>query len=129
MVATHENADLLDFAKRFDYDQALPLTIDQSSSTHRDGVTVADITYAGADGERVPAYIVSPEGGGSLAAVLWGHWMMPGSAYMNRTEFLEEAVSLAKSGVLSLLIDAPMVRPPKHIARSLYQLIVSMWHF
>jgi dienelactone hydrolase len=37
--------------------------------------------------------------------------MMEGSSYKNRTEFLEETVALAPSGVVSLLIDAPMVRP------------------
>jgi dienelactone hydrolase len=97
--------------KQFDYDRAAPLQIEQVSSKTRDGITVQDLSYAGADGGRVPAYLVIPPGNGPFAAVLWGHWMMPGSAYMNRTEFLEEATALARSGVVSLLLDAPMVRP------------------
>jgi hypothetical protein len=36
---------------------------------------------------------------------------MRGSPFRNRTEFLDEAVLLARSGALSLLIDAPLVRP------------------
>jgi pimeloyl-ACP methyl ester carboxylesterase len=43
--------------------------------------------------------------------ILFGHWMMPGSPFRNRKEFLEEAVLLARSGAASLLIDAPMIRP------------------
>ena len=36
---------------------------------------------------------------------------MPGSEFLNRREFLEEAVALAPSGVVSLLIDGPIARP------------------
>ena len=42
-------------------------------------------------------------GKGPHPAVIYGHWCMPGSAKMNRTEFLDEALLLAKSGVISLL--------------------------
>ena len=100
-----------ELAKRFDYDRSAPLNIEKLSTQHRGDVTIEDITYAGADGKAVPAYLVVPAGKGHFAAVLWGHWMMDGSPYKNRTEFLDEAVALAPSGVVSLLIDAPMVRP------------------
>jgi dienelactone hydrolase len=36
---------------------------------------------------------------------------MPGSAFLNRKEFLEEAVVLAPAGVVSLLPDGPIARP------------------
>ncbi len=107
--------------KQFEYDPSVPLKIEQVSSETRDGVTVKDLSYAGSDGGRIPAYLLIPPGDGPFAAVLWGHWMMPGSAYMNRTEFLEEATALARSGVVSLLVDAPMVRPgrqPKNDVKS-----------
>jgi hypothetical protein len=39
------------------------------------------------------------------------HWYMPGSEFPNRREFLDEAVVLAPSGVVSLLIDGPIARP------------------
>ena len=60
---------------------------------------------------RVPAYLVVPAGRGPFAAILFGHWMMKGSPFCNRREFLDEAVVLAHSGAISLLIDAPLVRP------------------
>jgi hypothetical protein len=36
---------------------------------------------------------------------------MPGSRFQNRKDFLEEAVALASSGVVLLLINAPQSRP------------------
>ena len=97
-------------AQRFAYDRKAALHIVQKGKQVRAGVTVRDITYAGAEGP-VPAYLVVPGGHGPFAAILWGHWMMKGSPYMNRREFLDEATILARSGVVSLLIDAPMIRP------------------
>ncbi len=100
--------------KHFDYDAATPLDVHETGHETgvetRDGVQIHDITYAGAKGP-VPAYLVVPGGKGPFAAILWGHWMMKGSPNKGRQEFLPEAVVLAKSGVVSLLIDAPMVRP------------------
>jgi hypothetical protein len=43
--------------------------------------------------------------------VIWGHWLMPGAANSNRDELLQEAVALAPSGVVSLLVDSPQTRP------------------
>ena len=111
MVAAGAGEDATEFARHFDYDRAMPLQIVQTGSKQYGGSRSKTLRYIGADGGRVPAYLVIPPGKGSFVAILWGHWMMPGSPYMNRTEFLEEAVVLAPSGVVSLLIDAPMVRP------------------
>ncbi|HYG80687.1 MAG TPA: hypothetical protein VD861_09885, partial [Pyrinomonadaceae bacterium] len=78
----------------------------------RGDVTVVDLTYESPRGGRVPAYVVAPSRGrGPFAAVLYGHWMMPGSPLKNRGEFLEEALVLARAGAVSLLLDAPYNRP------------------
>lgn len=100
-----------DLARQFAYDRKAPLDVREVSRERRDGVTIIDLTYASPIGGRVPAYLVAPEGKKPVAAILFGHWMMPGSPFMNRREFLEEAVVLARSGAVSLLIDAPLVRP------------------
>jgi len=97
--------------RHFDYDPHAPLDIKEISVQDRAGVKVHDITYASPKGGVVPAYLVVPNGKGKFAAVLWGHWMMPNSPTANRSEFLDEAVALASAGVVSLLIDAPYVRP------------------
>jgi cephalosporin-C deacetylase-like acetyl esterase len=98
-------------AARFNYDQQAALDVKEIKVEQRGAASVHDITYASPKGGRVPAYLVVPAGKGPFAAILWGHWMMPGSASANRGEFLEEAVSLAQAGAVSLMIDAPMVRP------------------
>jgi dienelactone hydrolase len=98
-------------AKHFDYDAGAPLDVKEISVQDRAGVRIHDITYASPKGGVVPAYLVVPNGKGKFAAILWGHWMMPKSPTANRSEFLDEAVAIAPAGVVSLLIDAPYVRP------------------
>jgi cephalosporin-C deacetylase-like acetyl esterase len=98
-------------AKHFEYDARAPLDIKEISVQERGGVKIHDITYASPKGGVVPAYLVVPSRKGQFAAILWGHWMMPKSPTANRSEFLNEAVAIAPAGVVSLLIDAPYVRP------------------
>ena len=100
-----------DFLRHFDYDQKAPLDIKESGVEQRGGIAIHDISYASPKGGRVPAYLVVPKGKGPFAAVLWGHWYMPGSAFLNRKEFLDEAVAFAHAGVVSLLTDGPVARP------------------
>jgi dienelactone hydrolase len=97
--------------RHFDYDQKAPLDIKEVGVEHRGDVAIHDISYASPKGGRVPAYLVVPGGKGPFAAVIWGHWYMPGSAFLNRKEFLDEAVTLAPAGVVSLLTDGPIARP------------------
>ena len=100
-----------DLVRQFEYDPKAPLDVREVGRQKRDGVTIIDLSYASPRGGRVPAYLVVPAGRGPFAAVLFGHWMMPGSPLRNRREFLDEAIVLARSGAVSLLIDAPLVRP------------------
>ena len=90
----------------FDYDGKAPTEFQERSREPVDGATVADVSYASPRGGRVPAYLVTPSGRGPFAAVLFMHW-----GQGDRTEFLSEAVRYAKSGVVSLMIDAPYHRP------------------
>ena len=83
----------------------------RETDVHKRGnVRMIELNYAGASGDRVPAYLLIPPGSGPFPAIIWGHWLMKGSPLANKDEFLEEAVALAHSGVVSLLIDAPQVR-------------------
>jgi dienelactone hydrolase len=97
--------------RHFDYDQKAPLGIREAGVEQRGGVAIHDISYASPKGGRVPAYLVVPKGKGPFAAVIWGHWYQDGSEFLNRKEFLEEAIALAPSGVVSLLADSPIARP------------------
>jgi cephalosporin-C deacetylase-like acetyl esterase len=100
-----------DLVREFDYDRNALLNIREEKKEERDGATVIELSYDSPRGGRVPATLVLPPGKGPFAGILFGHWMMPRSAVANRKEFLEEALFLARSGAVSLLTDAPMVRP------------------
>jgi dienelactone hydrolase len=90
----------------FDYDRDAPLDLRVSSEERVDGVTVQDISYLSARKGRVPGFLVQPGGEGPFAGVVFMHW-----GQGDRTEFLSEAVLLAKEGAVSLMIDAPYHRP------------------
>jgi cephalosporin-C deacetylase-like acetyl esterase len=108
---TAASAYAQDSASAFDYDAKAPLDIQEVRVEHRGRAAVHDISFASPKGDRVPAYLVVPDGQGPFAAVLWGHWYWPNSQFFNREEFLAEAVALADAGVVSLLTTGPGARP------------------
>ena len=105
----------------WDYDKNAPLNIQQAGTEERGGVTIYDISFSspvsdrstavGPNGGTVTAFLIVPPGQGRFPAVIFGHWCMPGSEKKNRTEFLDEAIVLAHSGVISLLPDHVIVHP------------------
>jgi len=98
-------------AGHFGYSATAPLEVKEVSVQQRDSVSIHDIVYTSPNGGTVPAYLVVPKQPGKFAAILWGHWLMPNSSTATREEFLNEAIALAPTGVVSLLIDAPQARP------------------
>ena len=101
-----------DLIRHFDYDNKAPLELRTIGTEKRSDAVIHDITYASPKGGVVPAYLVVPaKGTGPFAAVIWGHWYWQNSPMRNRKEFLDEAVALAQSGVVSLLTDGPIARP------------------
>jgi len=107
-LAAAQDADM---TSHFDYDHKSPLNIKQVGVQRRANATVYDITYDSPKGGVVPAYLVVPRGRGPFAAIIWGHWYWGNSSQRNRREFLDEAIALAPSGVVSLLTDGPIARP------------------
>ena len=107
--------------KHWDYDRNIPLNVKDAGAKDHEGIEVHDISYASPVGDRgasvgpnagtVTAYLVVPPGKGPFPAILYGHWCMPGSKEMNRDEFLDEALVMARTGVLSLLPDHVITRP------------------
>jgi dienelactone hydrolase len=106
--ASAQDAEMI---KHFDYDQKAPLNIRTIGVQRRANATVYDITYDSPQGGVVPAYLVVPKGRGPFAAVVWGHWCWQNSSMRNRKQFLDEAIALAPSGLVSLLTDHPISRP------------------
>ncbi len=106
-------------AQDFSYDKTQPLKIETSVAVaalgHRrpgaaaatqEPILVQHLSYASPKGGRVPATLVTPRGVKSPAAIIFMHWGLG-----DRYAFLDEAITLGHSGVTSLLIDAPFVRP------------------
>jgi dienelactone hydrolase len=87
----------------FEYDRSVPFDVRQISSYPRGAAEFADITYMGATGIRLPAYIVTPGGRGPFAGVIWMGWT--GGFSQIRNEFVDEALDLARHGVVSLLVS------------------------
>jgi cephalosporin-C deacetylase-like acetyl esterase len=119
----------------FEYDRTKPLDIKPaaSSATSGDGadVRVRHITYVQLDASRNAATLVLPPASDRAAhpAILFLHWYEPPRPTSNRTEFLAEAVDLASSGVISLLVDTPWTRAdwfPKRDAANDYEFTVQM---
>jgi dienelactone hydrolase len=93
----------------FNYDKSAPLNVVEVGQEQRGGATVHDITFVGVR-DPIKAYVVTPAAAGPHAAILYVHWLGD-AATTNRTEFLDEAVTLAGRGVVSLLVDAMWAKP------------------
>jgi cephalosporin-C deacetylase-like acetyl esterase len=93
----------------FAYDAAAPLDVRETSSTVAEGIRTVELSYASPKGGRVPATLVLPATTGARSpAVIFQH----GAGDASREDFRLEAVDLARSGLASLLVDAPLARPP-----------------
>lgn len=97
-------------SEHFAYDPNAPLEAVTAGVETRGDIVIQDLSYASPKGGRVPGYLVVPAGKGPFAAVVWGHWYWENSPMRSRRQFLDEAVVLARSGVVSLLTDGPVAR-------------------
>jgi dienelactone hydrolase len=102
--------DYPDLISHYEYDTKSGLDLRETNVEKRGDVRMIELNYAGASGDRVPAYLLIPSGKGPFAGIIWAHWLKPGSHLTDKDEFLEEAVTLAHAGVVSVLVDAPQVR-------------------
>jgi fermentation-respiration switch protein FrsA (DUF1100 family) len=89
----------------FDYDATAPFEVQMGATSTREAAVVQELTYLKLAAGRTGATLVTPKADGPHPAVLFVHWYDSEATNSNRTQFLEEAVGLAKSGAVSLLID------------------------
>lgn len=91
----------------FDYDANSPLNVETILTEKRGRVMVKEITYPSPiTGKPIGAYLVLPEGEGTFPGILYVHWYEPHADNSNRTQFLEEAVSMAETdGIVGLLVE------------------------
>ena len=102
---------LLFAAGLFDYNPSAPMDVKVVGTEMRDGIEVRDITFANISGGRTAAYLVVPKVRGAHPAALMMHWYAPEEKDSNRTQYLGQAVELAKFGVVSLLPETMWSEP------------------
>ncbi|MBN1580996.1 MAG: hypothetical protein JXA89_09865 [Anaerolineae bacterium] len=89
----------------FDYDPDLTPDIRTVVARETEGITRRTLTYATPFGYRRAAEMIGPASEGPFAAILYVHWYEPESPDSNRTQFVKEAIQMARHGVVSLLIE------------------------
>jgi dienelactone hydrolase len=92
-------------ASTFAYDSNAPIEFAMLSERARDGVRIQDVSFKSPLSGHVSAYFIVPSDAQPQAGLIFGHW-----GQGNREEFVDEAVVLARLGVVSLCLDAPFRR-------------------
>jgi len=87
----------------YDRNASIEVTIDTVRTIDGGVVRDAHFTASSSQHGQVKFYLVRPTGNGPFAGVLFFHWL--GRPKGDREEFLEEALQLAKEGVISALIQ------------------------
>jgi dienelactone hydrolase len=102
-----------DPARLFDYDGSAPLAVRETARREENGALLRDITYATLTGGTNAATLVTPltTGSAPAPAILFVHWYGPPAPTSNRTQFIPDAIALARLGATSLLIDTPWSVP------------------
>src|SRR5258708_15843026 len=83
-----------DLLPRFDYDSHAGLAMRETDVHKRGDIRLIELNYAGASGDRVPAYLLIPPGRGPFPAIIWGHSLMKPSPLANTHQFLEQSLPL-----------------------------------
>jgi dienelactone hydrolase len=101
---------------QFDYNANAPLDVNVVGVVKQGNISTYDITYI-SEGRTISAYLVVPGGKGPFAGVVFMHWLAS-APDANRTEFLKEAVTLARAGTVSILPQGffPWVEQPTDVA-------------
>lgn len=86
---------------RFAYDPNENLDIEEVGEEVFDGKVVHDVSFRGATGKRINAYLVTPIVGHGFPGIVFVH-PLPGS----RKTFLDEALRLADRRICSIVVDA-----------------------
>jgi pimeloyl-ACP methyl ester carboxylesterase/dienelactone hydrolase len=106
VTATRDDGVFERGARLFAYDGSAGMDVQTNGIESRGATRVHDLTYASPRGGRVPAYLVVPDAAGPHPGIVFVH-----HGQGDRRTFLDEALTLAGRGAVSLLIDAPEARP------------------
>jgi len=98
----------------FDYDPGTDYQLREDSVFFRDGIRIGDISFISGNPQhgRIKAFLVTPSAKKPCAGIVYFHWL--GRPDGNRLEFLDEAVTMARKSVISILIQGyfPWIEAP-----------------
>lgn len=95
----------------FKYDRGRPPVL-----TDQD-VAVREVSYVDVDGRPTEATLIGPRAPGRYPGILFVHWYGPEHTNSNRTQYVPDALALAKRGIVSLLVDTPWSKPTWFVKR------------
>jgi dienelactone hydrolase len=84
----------------YEYDRAAPLELKLSQRDSRNGYTLYDVSFALPKGQRTDGFLAVPQGRARKPAIVWMH-------SSGALAWLGDAILLAQSGAVSLVINAP----------------------
>ena len=93
----------------FAYNSEAPFELAVLSEQGKAGERLQDISFKSPLSGKVSAFLVIPSAPQPRAGLIFGHW-----GEGNRGEFVDEAVVLARLGVVSLCLDASFCRPVEY---------------
>lgn len=89
----------------FAYEHSRPFHIREAGQREQNGVLTRNFTYENHFGQRRAAFVVQPTAEGPYPVILYVHWYEPEDITSHRTQFLQEAQTMAERGVAALLIE------------------------
>src|SRR5918996_546377 len=103
--------------KAHEYDRSEPLDVEIEALPQEstDAISVHALSFTSPRGGRVPALLVLPAVRGRHGGVMFFHF----GGRQTRAGFLAEATLLAETGMASLFVDAPWLRPGQRDAPQL----------
>lgn len=90
----------------FAYEAEAPFELIVLAEQETDGVRIQDVSFKSPLRGKVSAYLIIPPEPRPRAGLIFGHW-----GEGNRGEFVDEAVVLARLGIISFCLDASFRRP------------------
>ena len=93
------------FTKMQEYPKLNPSDVRVLGAKKEDGYTKQLLVFQTPFGYRRMAELFTPDREGPHALILFVHWYEPGSPSSNRSQFVEEAIEMAKAGAICLTVE------------------------
>lgn len=100
------------------YPKLAPSDVRIIGSKKEDGYTKQLLVFQTPFGYRRMAELFTPDGEGPHALVLFIHWYEPEAPTSNRSQFVEEAIELAKAGAICMTVETLWSDPDFFLKRT-----------